>query len=78
MTSFNGRNPLTKEYQKIINLSVPETEIQHCIIHQIRNSTKFVSYKDLKALMADLKHIYTTNIENNKARIGRFCREMGR
>lgn len=36
----------------------PKTEIQNCIIHQIRNSSKYVSYKDLKALMADLKAVY--------------------
>jgi transposase-like protein len=37
----------------------PKTEIQQCIIHQIRNSTKYVSYKDIKALMADLKKVYS-------------------
>jgi len=36
----------------------PKTEIQRCIIHQIRNSTKYVSYKDIKILMADLKKVY--------------------
>lgn len=36
----------------------PKTDIQNCIIHQLRNSSKYVSYKDLKALMADLKAIY--------------------
>jgi transposase-like protein len=36
----------------------PGTEIQRCIIHQIRNNTRFVSYKDIKALMADLKKVY--------------------
>ncbi len=36
----------------------PRTEIQNCIIHQLRNSSKYVSYKDLKALMADLKGVY--------------------
>lgn len=36
----------------------PKTEIQQCIIHQIRNSTRFVSYKDIKKLMADLKRVY--------------------
>ena len=36
----------------------PKTEIQQCIIHQIRNSTKYVSYKDIKALMIDLKKVY--------------------
>ncbi len=36
----------------------PKTEIQNCIIHQLRNSSKYVSYKDLKTLMADLKAVY--------------------
>ena len=41
-----------------IEAAYPKTEIQQCIIHQIRNSTKYVSYKDIKALMLDLKEIY--------------------
>jgi transposase-like protein len=41
-----------------IEAAFPRTEIQQCVIHQIRNTTKFVSYKDIKALMADLKAIY--------------------
>jgi putative transposase len=36
----------------------PKTENQLCIIHMIRNSTKYVSYKDLKAVTADLKKVY--------------------
>jgi len=36
----------------------PRTEIQQCVIHQIRNSTRFVSYKDVKELMRDLKGVY--------------------
>lgn len=36
----------------------PKSEIQNCIIHQIRNSTKYVSYKDLKNVISDLKAIY--------------------
>jgi transposase-like protein len=36
----------------------PNTRIQKCIVHMIRNSTRFVSYKDLKAVCADLKAIY--------------------
>ncbi len=39
------------------------TDIQHCIIHQIRNSTKFVSYKDLKPLMTDLKRVVYTALQ---------------
>jgi len=36
----------------------PKTEVQLCIVHMVRNSTKFVSWKDRKALCADLKTIY--------------------
>ena len=41
-----------------IEAAYPKTEVQQCIIHQIRNSTRYVSYKDLKGLMSDLKEIY--------------------
>lgn len=46
-------------FPNAIEAVFPKAEIQHCIIHQIRNTTKFVSYKDIKALMADLKRVYT-------------------
>ncbi len=36
----------------------PETEIQKCVIHQIRNSLKYVASKDQKAFMKDLKKVY--------------------
>ena len=45
-------------FTNAIEAVYPKTEIQQCIIHQIRNTTKFVSYKDIKALMADLKRVY--------------------
>nr|WP_250311276.1 IS256 family transposase [Rickettsia endosymbiont of Oedothorax gibbosus] len=41
----------------------PKTEHQLCIVHQIRNSLKYVSYKDRKELAADLKPIYTASTE---------------
>lgn len=37
----------------------PETHIQHCIVHMVRSSTKFVSYKDLKEVCHDLREIYS-------------------
>ena len=40
-------------FSAAIEAVFPKTEIQNCIIHQIRNSSKYVSYKDLKALMTD-------------------------
>lgn len=46
-------------FTNAIEAVYPKTEIQQCIIHQIRNTTKFVSYKDIKALMSDLKRVYT-------------------
>src|SRR5215471_3757928 len=41
----------------------PNTRVQLCIVHMVRNSTKFVSYKDLKKVCADLKTIYSANSE---------------
>ncbi len=41
----------------------PQAEIRHCTIHQIRNATKSVSYKDIRKLMADLKHVYAAPTE---------------
>lgn len=48
-----------------INTVFQKTEQQLCIIHQIRNSTKYVSYKDLKPIMADLKAIYQSTCEDD-------------
>ena len=45
-------------FVEAINVAYPKTEVQRCIIHQIRNSTRYVSYKDLKAFTVDLKPIY--------------------
>ena len=45
-------------FPQAIEAVYPKTEIQQCIIHQIRNTTNYVSYKDLKKLMADLKLVY--------------------
>ena len=46
-------------FSQAIEAVFPKTDIQNCIIHQLRNSSKYVSYKDIKALMADLKKVYT-------------------
>ena len=45
-------------FDTAIHAVFPETEIQNCMIHQLRNFSKYVSYKDLKALMSDLKAVY--------------------
>lgn len=45
-------------FSAAIEAVFPKTEIQNCIIHQLRNSSKYVSYKDIKELMADLRSVY--------------------
>ncbi|MFW5437467.1 IS256 family transposase [Paenibacillus apiarius] len=45
-------------FSQAITACYPQTEIQKCIIHQICNSARYVSYKDLKKVTADLKPIY--------------------
>mgnify|MGYP000284634616 CR=1 FL=1 len=50
-------------FPQAIEAVFPQTEIQQCIIHQIRNTTKFVSYKEIKPLMADLKRVYAAPTE---------------
>lgn len=47
-----------KGFPEAIESIYPQTEIQHCIVHQIRNSLKYVASKNQKAFMADLKCVY--------------------
>ena len=47
-----------KGFPEAIETIFPNTEIQHCVIHQIRNSIKYVASKNQKAFMADLKCVY--------------------
>ena len=47
-----------KGLSEAINAVFPRTKQQLCIVHQVRNCTKFVPYKDRKAVCADLKRIY--------------------
>ena len=50
-------------FGEAIHAVFPYAEIQRCIVHQIRYSTKFISYKDLKPFMADLKLVYKADTE---------------
>jgi transposase-like protein len=45
-------------FPEAINSVYPQTEIQLCIVHQIRNSLKYISYKEHKEVARDLKPIY--------------------
>jgi len=45
-------------FSDAIHSVFPETQVQRCVIHQIRNSLKYVIWKDRKAFTADLKKVY--------------------
>lgn len=47
-----------KGFSEAINSVFPQTEVQLCVVHQIRNSLKFVASKNQKEFMADLKTVY--------------------
>lgn len=54
MASIDGLNGFSEAIQAVY----PETKIQRCIVHMIRNSTKYLSWKDRKSFVNDLKPIY--------------------
>ena len=53
-----------KGLKEAIAAVYPKTEFQRCIVHLIRNTLKYVSYKDRKELAQDLKLIYTASRED--------------
>lgn len=54
IASIDGLNGFKEAIQAVY----PDTQIQRCIVHMIRNSTKYLSYKDRKSFVADLKTVY--------------------
>ena len=48
-----------------IKVVYPNTEIQRCVVHQIRNTLNYVSYKHKKEFARDLKQVYTASTEEN-------------
>jgi putative transposase len=51
-----------------IEAAYPQAEIQKCIVHQIRNSLRFVPWKERKIVAADLREIYTAATEEQGAK----------
>ena len=47
-----------KGFPEAINSIFPKSQVQLCVVHQIRNSLKYVSYKDKKRFAEDLKLVY--------------------
>ena len=52
-----------KGFPDAINTAFPQTQVQLCIVHMVRNSLKYVIWKDYKAVTADLKQIYQSVTE---------------
>ena len=62
-----------KGFPEAIESVYPETQVQLCVVHMVRNSLRFVPWKDKKAVVADLKTIYTaTNAEVAKENLNAF------
>jgi transposase-like protein len=55
IASIDGLNG----FKEAIEATFPKTEVQRCIVHMIRNSTRYLSYKDRKEFVSDLKPVYT-------------------
>jgi transposase-like protein len=52
-----------KGFPEAIEAVFPQTQVQLCIVHMIRNSVRYVNWKDRKKLCADLKTVYTSATE---------------
>jgi len=66
----DGLNGLPEAIETVF----PEAEVQLCIVHMIRNSLKFVSYKDRKQMAADLKTIYkAVTVKQAEAALSEFA-----
>jgi transposase-like protein len=52
-----------KGFPYAISTAFPDAQIQLCIVHMVRNSLKYVTWKDYKAVTADLKQVYQSVIE---------------
>ena len=53
-----------KGFSEAITIIFPKTEVQLCIVHQVRNSLKYVASKDQKAFLKDLKAVYKAATKN--------------
>jgi len=66
-------------FSSVVETVFPKSEQQLCVIHQIRNSTKYVSYKDRKLVTADLKLVYgATTLDEAEYRLEEFQEKWGK
>jgi len=63
-----------KGISEAITAAFPKSEIQKCVVHQIRNSLRFVPWKERKTVAADLKKVYAAATEEQaKAELDKFA-----
>jgi putative transposase len=67
-----------KGLPEAIETVYPHTQVQLCIVHQVRNSLKYVTWKDRKAVAADLRAIYTApTLEAARVALEQFIEHRG-
>ena len=65
-------------FSEAIRAVFPQTQVQRCVIHQIRSSLKYVSWKDHKAFVADLKRVYQAATRDEaEANLGQLDQRWG-
>ena len=65
-----------KGFPEAIVTEYPQTKVQLCIVHMVRNSLRYVSWKDYKAVTAGLKEVYQSPTEvAAKAALERFAEQ---
>lgn len=63
-----------RQDKQMINKAYPDTQVQLCVVHMVRNSLKYVTWKDYKAVTADLKQLYQSATEGEALlALDRFC-----
>jgi len=63
-----------KGFAEAIESSFPETDVQLCVVHQVRNTMRFVPFKESRAVIRDMKKIYKApNKEASKQALDEFC-----
>ena len=67
-----------KGFSDAISSVFPQTTVQSCIVHQVRNTLKYASHKDYQPLITDMRAIYgSSNLENGEAKLEEFVKKWG-
>ena len=66
-----------KGFPEAVENVFPKSDVQLCVVHQVRNSLNFVSWKERKEVAGDLKTIYgASTIEEAEMNLGCFCTKV--